>query len=778
MAVPGALTRFIARIERAQVDTADLAFWHKPGRLADLVVDNRRPNGAWWLYKWYGDMAGFMARDGVARRHRPHAGGARERGPAPRGRCGRSSAAARATCCCGCAGWTRCPGSAAAVHARVRSTTWTGTDGAAPAPAERFEGDYRVRSGSVTIPLSDMELDAAYSVVVTPAGTAAAPRARHRYEAESARLRRGRIAAGEQASNGRYARLQGRRSSARFAVSVPAAGPYALTVRYADPGGRAAQRLVVNGRPGRVAAYEPTADGEFASWTTTVNLTRGRNTLRLRTLSGAPALDYLDLHPFRTRIEAEAGTVTDGRVNFEDPENFFANHYSGDRYVAFLVNPDSAVELPVTAPAKGAYELIVGYSNGTGALAPHGLAVNGTPAGEVSYRPTQFWGLIGTVTVPVELRAGANTVRLSHAAGIADLDFVDLVWRGGRDVACYAAVAWVPLALLLAAAPARAQASDATAVIRGDAAAAGKPMSDRQYGIFFEDINHGADGGLYPELVQNRSFEFNATDNEAYDGLTAWSRADRGGAAGTLAVASDEPLNAKNLNYLRLTTTAAGDGIAIRNRGFNSGVYVEAGKRYDFSFFARRDGAADLPVRVAVEDAAGTTEYAGADVTVTGGGWKKYEGVLTASATTTAGRLALIVGAPAAGTHLDLDMVSLFPQDTFKGRENGMRKDLAEKIAAMHPRFLRFPGGCIVNAASFGAFPARARVYDWKDTIGPLEERPTNRTSGATTRATASATSSTSGSRRTSGRRRSRSSRSASTPAARRTGRRRSSSKP
>ena len=282
--------------------------------------------------------------------------------------------------------------------------------------------------------------------------------------------------------------------------------------------------------------------------------------------------------------------------------------------------------------------------------------------------------------------------------------------------------------VLLALAPAAARGD---AVISGDASGPGKPMSDRLYGIFYEDINHGADGGLYPEQVQNRSFEFNTTDNDAYTGLTAWTRVDRGGAAGTIAVASADPLNANNLNYLRLTTTAAGagedDGIAIRNSGFNSGVHVEAGKRYDFSFWARRDGAQDVPVRVAVEDAAGTTVHGAAETTITAGGWKRYDGALTASATTTAGRLAVIVGAPAVGTHVDLDMVSLFPQDTFKGRENGMRKDLAERIAALRPRFLRFPGGCVANVGSFAAFPERERVYHWKETLGPLEERPTNR---------------------------------------------------
>jgi alpha-L-arabinofuranosidase len=277
---------------------------------------------------------------------------------------------------------------------------------------------------------------------------------------------------------------------------------------------------------------------------------------------------------------------------------------------------------------------------------------------------------------------------------------------------------------------ARADDAPIAASITGDAAARGTPMSGRMFGIFFEDINHGADGGLYPELVQNRSFEFNGIDNSSYNGLTAWSLDGRGGAAGTVAVATDSPLNDKNLNYLRLTTASAGAGtgagLAIRNSGFNTGLYVQAGKRYDFSFWARRDGTVDLPVRVAVEDDAGTTAYATADTTVRSGTWTRYRGVLKATGTTTAGRLAVIVGGtPLPGTHVDFDMVSVLPQDTWKG--HGMRKDLAEKIAALHPSFLRFPGGCVANVGTYGEFPERARIYRWKDTIGPLEQRPTNK---------------------------------------------------
>src|SRR4051812_13232267 len=161
--------------------------------------------------------------------------------------------------------------------------------------------------------------------------------------------------------------------------------------------------------------------------------------------------------------------------------------------------------------------------------------------------------------------------------------------------------------------------------IAGDTAARGMPMSDRLFGIFFEDINHAADGGLYPELVQNRSFEFSPVDNPSYTGLTAWSADDRGGAAGSVAIAGDAPLNAKNLNYLRVTIaspgTGDGAGMAVRNSGFNTGLHVEAGQRYEFSFWARRDGAADVPVRVRVEDAAGANVYATADATVDSADW-------------------------------------------------------------------------------------------------------------------------------------------------------------
>ncbi|MFC5835654.1 alpha-L-arabinofuranosidase C-terminal domain-containing protein [Nonomuraea insulae] len=250
-----------------------------------------------------------------------------------------------------------------------------------------------------------------------------------------------------------------------------------------------------------------------------------------------------------------------------------------------------------------------------------------------------------------------------------------------------------------------------------DTGAKGTKVSPDLYGVFYEDINHAADGGLYAELVQNRSFEFNATDERSYTGLTAWSKTERGATA-TLAVTGEDPLNAGNRNHLRLDVT--GDGTAgVSNAGFNRGLPLKAGRRYDLSLWARRSEAG--PLTVTAED--GRSVIGKATLQVKAGGWAKYKASFTSSATTDAGRL--IVQAPAGRT--DLDMVSLFPRDTFKG--HGMRTDLAELIAGLEPRFLRFPGGCVTNVGTYDPYSVnqdRRRIYQWKETIGPVEERPTN----------------------------------------------------
>lgn len=254
-------------------------------------------------------------------------------------------------------------------------------------------------------------------------------------------------------------------------------------------------------------------------------------------------------------------------------------------------------------------------------------------------------------------------------------------------------------------------------------------MSDDLYGIFYEDINYAADGGIYAELVRNRSFEFNTADNRAFTGLTAWEEVERG-ATGSIAVGSDRARWLNDSNRVSLTIQADGAGVGVRNIGFNRGFALEEGESYDFSVWARSATAQQLTV--AVENAAGTEQFALGTVDVAGDDtWRKVDVRLTSNATTDAGRLVLLGGA--AGS-LQLDMVSLFPVDTWVGPVNGpsvLRKDLAEKVAELDPSFLRFPGGCVTNVGTFDTYlesdgQDRRRTYQWKETIGPVEERPTN----------------------------------------------------
>ena len=269
---------------------------------------------------------------------------------------------------------------------------------------------------------------------------------------------------------------------------------------------------------------------------------------------------------------------------------------------------------------------------------------------------------------------------------------------------------------------------EATLDIDGDATDI--EMSEDLYGIFFEDINYGADGGLYAELVRNRSFEFDPADNASYNGLTGWSEAERGGATATASVVSDEGrMNDNNRNYLVLETSAAGAGVS--NGGFNTadGIAVEAGEDYEFSVWARSAVAQTLTVQL--ENAAGDDVLAQATVDVAASDeWARYTATLTADTTTDAGRFTVLAGA--AGT-LHLDMVSLLPDDQWVGAVNGeygIREDLGTMIEELDPSFIRFPGGCVIAGTwqdyAESGYEDRRRAFFWKETIGGLEERATN----------------------------------------------------
>ncbi len=247
-----------------------------------------------------------------------------------------------------------------------------------------------------------------------------------------------------------------------------------------------------------------------------------------------------------------------------------------------------------------------------------------------------------------------------------------------------------------------------------------KAYMDDFYGIFFEDINHAADGGLYAELIRNRAFEFSPMDNPSYTALTAWKRIEEGGARVCASVSNKAPLSKRNPNYLVLEVTNASGRAGIRNLGYNRGIAVKGGESYVFTCFAR--AAKPCRVTVSLDDAYGSA-ICSEVINVSSDAWTKYSLTLTPDKTDESASLALTLGEPC---KVCFDFVSLFPADTFKARENGMRKDIAEMLAALTPRFMRFPGGCLIHDGTLNA-DDRNSMYRWKNTIGDITNRPARR---------------------------------------------------
>ena len=241
------------------------------------------------------------------------------------------------------------------------------------------------------------------------------------------------------------------------------------------------------------------------------------------------------------------------------------------------------------------------------------------------------------------------------------------------------------------------------------------------YGIFFEDLNHAADGGLYGELVQNRSFEFAAIDNKNYHGLYAWEKIGADDRQVRLVLETGNPVSEKNPHYLGIDVLTPGDNVGVMNLGYNGGMWFRENAEYYFTCYARREQDFSKPLKASLRSADGE-EYAAAEFEVTDK-WQKYEFVLKAPKTDTSGRLA--VTAEGSGK-IYLDFVSLFPKDTFKERRNGLRKDIATLLADMKPKFVRFPGGCLVHDGSLDA-SARDSQYRYKNTLDIPERRPARR---------------------------------------------------
>ena len=253
----------------------------------------------------------------------------------------------------------------------------------------------------------------------------------------------------------------------------------------------------------------------------------------------------------------------------------------------------------------------------------------------------------------------------------------------------------------------------------------GKQISDELIGIFFEDISSAADGGLYAELLQNGSFEFSPNERDGWGPGTAWKSIRPGHSLGYVEPRMDGGIHPNNPTYMRLHIErvkeyydyAGWKGFGLQNDGFD-GISVKQGAKYDFSAFFRNVKGAAKQVRVALVEPGGWGKdpklLAEATLTVNGNGWQKYAATLSPNADCKNAALQVLVLTPG---DVDADVLSLMPQDTYKG--HGLRKDLAQALADLQPKFMRFPGGCVVHGGGDGFW----NTYRWKTTVGPKEQR-------------------------------------------------------
>jgi alpha-L-arabinofuranosidase len=232
----------------------------------------------------------------------------------------------------------------------------------------------------------------------------------------------------------------------------------------------------------------------------------------------------------------------------------------------------------------------------------------------------------------------------------------------------------------------------------------GVRINPAMWGIFFEDINLGADGGLYAELVKNRSFEFP-------NGMMGWSKVSPSAAKGVVEIRDQSPFDSDNPHYLHIESTASAP-FGISNEGFR-GMGIREGETYRFSARIRSPSRTAPALLLELRDPANRS-LAHVRLQNISNDWKEHTVVVKAMATAPKARLDLVLDGQGV---LEMDMVSLFPEKTWKNRPNGLRADMVQLLADMKPGFLRFPGGCIVEGSELD------RRYQWKTTIGAVEDR-------------------------------------------------------
>lgn len=257
-------------------------------------------------------------------------------------------------------------------------------------------------------------------------------------------------------------------------------------------------------------------------------------------------------------------------------------------------------------------------------------------------------------------------------------------------------------AILLVNSLSRGGAVTATITVQADKP--GAKISPTMWGIFFEDINFGADGGLYAELVKNRSFEFP-------NPMMGWSKIPPGSTAGLIEILDQDPFNDVNPHYLRIKVTRDGEDFGVSNEGFR-GMGIRQGEDYAFSAQVRAvQGRPALRIELVANNGHKLTTARLNRFTKQ---WEKHSVTLRAATTELKARLNIYVEGPGA---IDIDMVSLFPEKTWKNRPNGLRADLVQMLADLKPGFIKFPGGFLTEGRRLD------NRYQWKMTVGDLAER-------------------------------------------------------
>jgi alpha-L-arabinofuranosidase len=265
----------------------------------------------------------------------------------------------------------------------------------------------------------------------------------------------------------------------------------------------------------------------------------------------------------------------------------------------------------------------------------------------------------------------------------------------------------IPFALMVMSlsAPFAALAQTGTVTIQANEPAAN--ISSNLFGIFFEEINMAGDGGIYAEMVRNRLFADSTT------APSFWSFVTSGTAAGQMSLDTSLPLSTTNPQCLNLTMSGGTGTVGAANNGYY-GISVAGGKTYNLGFYARASSGFSGNLTVSLESSNGITVYAQSAVGGLTTGWQHFALQLVPNATDPASRLVLRISQ--AGS-VYLDLVSLFPAQTFNGRTNGLRPDLANMLVNLKPSFMRFPGGSWVGGSSL------ADAYHWELTVGPLQNR-------------------------------------------------------